>query len=162
MLLQIRKAMKTDSKTLLSLMEEARKYKLSLGDDSWGDYPFTEEDVKLRLKVDRSYLAYVDGKVAGSITLLWDDEHNWGKTGTDRQAGYIHSLMVSDSFRGQKVGEQMITWALQQIASNNRNLARLDCPAMNRKLCGYYEKLGFKRVNARNGTAFYELMVQKN
>lgn len=150
---------RTDTDKFLTLLEEARKYKLSIGDYAWGDYPFTKEDVELRLKRGGNYLAYVDNKVTGSIALTWDDEHNWNKRGTDQQAGYIHSLMVGDGFRGQKIGEQMIAWALKQIVLNDRHLARLDCPAINKELCSYYEKLGFKCVNTKGNSRLYELAL---
>ena len=162
MSLVIKKATKADAGVLLTLLEEARKYKLSLGDDAWGDHPFTEKDVELRLKVGESYLAYIDEDVVSSITLLWDDEHNWGEIGTNQKAGYIHGMMVGNAFRGRQIGKQMIVWAIKQIADNRRGFARLDCPAKNSKLCGYYEKLGFKCVDTRNGSAFYELPIPKD
>lgn len=151
--------MKTDTETLLTLLEEARKYKLSLGDTAWGDCPFTEEDIVLRLNSDGCYVVEIDGSLAGSISLIWDDEHNWGEVGVNKQAGYIHELMVSGNFRGQKIGEHMIVWAIEQTKAKNRSFVRLDCHADNTKLCNYYEELGFKCRSTKNGSVFYEHSV---
>lgn len=159
MTLHIKLATQADSEALLSLLEEARKFKLSLGDDAWGDYPFTQDDVDLRLKSKACYVAKVDGMLVGSITLIWEDEHNWGKEGLDGKAGYVHGLMVRGDYKGQGLGGQMIDWAVNEVGAKKRPFIRLDCHADNTDLCKYYEKLDFKRVKTADNTAFYERTV---
>ena len=139
--------MRSDSKALLSLFEDARKYKVSLGDLAWGDYPFTQNEIDLRLKNGSCYAVEQDGKLIGSITLIWEDERNWGPKGLDSQAGYIHGLMVSGDYRGKGLGEQMIDWAAMEIKNNGRRYVRLDCPAANQGLRAYYQNLGFTPID---------------
>ncbi len=152
--LQIRRATKADSEALLALLEEARKFKLSLGDDAWGEYPFTQDDIDLRLKSKACYVAEADGMLVGSITLIWEDEHNWGKKGLDGKAGYVHGLMVRGDYRGKGLGEQMIDWALQEVRKRDRQFIRLDCPANNQGLRSYYEKLGFEQIDTEHNTTY--------
>jgi ribosomal protein S18 acetylase RimI-like enzyme len=152
--LQVRSAAKSDSEALLSLLEEARKFKISLGDDAWGDYPFTQDDVDLRLKSNACYVVESDGMLVGSITLIWEDEHNWGDKGLDGQAGYVHGLMVCGAYRGKGLGEYMIDWAIQEVRARDRQFIRLDCPANNQGLRSYYEKLGFELVDTKHNTAY--------
>ncbi len=141
-------------------MEDTRAFKLSLGDSAWGDYPFTEEDVALRLKRGGTYVAEINGRLAGSIALIWDDAHNWGTVGVDGKAGYIHSLMVGDKFRGQKLGLKLIDWAKSEVRAKGRPFLRLDCPANNKKLRSYYENLDFKPINTTHTTVFYQLAIK--
>lgn len=159
MKLTIRKATVEDTEALLSLMEDTRKFKLSLGDEAWGDYPFTGNDVALRLKSNGCYVAELGNRLAGSISLIWDDEHNWGDEGKDKAAGYIHGLMVSKDFRGKDLGKHMINWAIEQVKDTGRPFVRLDCRADNKGLCKYYEDMGFKRVKTQESTDFYQLSV---
>lgn len=159
MQLKVRKAAFSDTEALLELLEDTRKFKLSLGDDAWGDYPFTKEDVVLRLKSDGCFLAELNNHIAGSISLIWEDEYNWGEDGKDKKAGYIHGLMVGAKFRGNDLGKQMIMWAIRQVKDKGRPYVRLDCRSVNKRLCKYYESLGFKLFKINNNTAFYQIAV---
>ena len=162
MILNIRKATTEDSKPLLKLLEEARKYKVSLGDLAWGDYPFTQDDIELRLKSNSCYVAELDDKTVGSITLIWEDEHNWGPKGLDGQAGYVHGLMVSNESRGHGIGAHMLEWAAREVKNKGRTYLRLDCPASNEGLPKYYESLGFTQVDTGANASYchYERVVK--
>ena len=155
----MRKAKNTDSEVLLSLLEEAREYKISLGDDAWGEHPFTQEDVALRLKTGCCYVLEVNGVLVGSTMLIWNDEHNWGNLGRDGNAGYVHGLMVNRDFQGQNFGKNIIDWAAKQIKAKGRQFIRLDCRSENLKLCAYYENLGFEKIDSKDGSAFYQRAV---
>lgn len=159
MQLNIRQTTSSDSQVLLEILEDTRKFKLSLGDKAWGEYPFTENDVELRLKSGNCYLAELDNHIIGSITLLWNDKYNWGKDGEDSTAGYIHGLMIRAEYRGHNHGKQMIIWAIDQVRNKKRSYVRLDCHSDNKKLCKYYENLNFKLFKTNNGIAFYQLVI---
>ncbi len=157
--LQIRHVKKSDADTLLSLLEDARKFKLSLGDNAWGDEPYTPEEVTLRVESGSCYLVEVNDIPAGSVVLRWEDKPAWGDKGNDGLAGYIHGLIVHSDFRGQQLGPKIIGWAADQIRENGRKYVRLDCPDTNVGLCSYYEKLGFKRMGIRNNAVLYQRTV---
>jgi ribosomal protein S18 acetylase RimI-like enzyme len=165
MLVKVRKAEKSDTNHLLALLEEARKYKVSLGDLAWGDYPYTESDIELRLKVGGYYVVELNNKIIGSIELIWNDQRNWGNMGEDNKAGYIHGLLIGDEYRGNDYGKQLIDWAIDKTALNGRQFVRLECSLKNKSLCSYYEKLGFKQVNLgqpKNSiTVYYQKSIQK-
>lgn len=155
MVLYVRKATPDNTEELRQILEEARVFKNSLGDKVWGDEPFTSEEARGTIERGNTYIAWVDGRPAGSVVLVWEDTRTWGKMGADNQAGYIHRLCTARVFRGQNVGKQIIDWAAGQIRQAERTCIRLDCSYENRPLCKYYEHQGFteiSRTTLDNGT----------
>lgn len=158
--MEVHKATATDTENLLVTTNEALQFKISNGDTAWGKEPFTQEEIAAAISRGTTYVVHIDGEPAGRVTLTWSDERMWGEKGLDDKAGYIHSLAVRDAFRGQHVGEQIVDWCYAQIRQANRGYARLDCPADNEKLCGYYESQGFTRVGTHEtGSVLYERVV---
>jgi ribosomal protein S18 acetylase RimI-like enzyme len=103
-----------------------------------------------------------DGRSIAVMSLEWSDCEYWGDRGKDGLAGYIHMLSVHRAAAGTRLGERMMWWAQQIIASEKRPLARLDCWAGSAVLPGYYERLGFtcvERVNGPNGSLLMEKRV---
>ena len=92
------------------------------------------------------YLALRGGTPAGAFAVLWSDPDCWGRRGDDGAAGYVHMLSVAPAFHGLRLGERMLRWAEQHIASNGRNFARLDCWVGSPALCAYYPRLGYARL----------------
>jgi ribosomal protein S18 acetylase RimI-like enzyme len=58
-------------------------------------------------------------------------------------AGYVHRLAVRRAYAGRGMGRALLEWAAAQTAGSGRVWLRLDCMADNRRLCHYYESLGF-------------------
>lgn len=146
MKLKIVKASQRHAKELLRILEEARIYKLSLGDEAWGTDPYTLEEVNVRINSGNCYVVFVDSVVAGSVMLLWQDERIWGAKGKDETAGYAHGMITSNAFRGKKLGEKIMQWVGQEVKARGRQFIRLDCNPHNIRLCEYYEQQGFHRV----------------
>ena len=89
----------------------------------------------VRLEADRSLI--------GTLRVEWEDTELWPDDPLG--GGYVHSLAIRNHARGHKVGESLLQWAQEQIASRGRKYIRLDCWAENLQLCRYYEGLGFRR-----------------
>lgn len=135
-----------DIPAIIHVLTEATGYKVGLGDMSWGKGAWKTHEIQDRMdKGNTFYLVRVGKKVAGTVSLGWQDQRNWGKRSDE--AGYIHQLAIGDDFHGQQIGEQIITWLSEQVANHGRSYIRLDCDTHNTSLCAYYERLGFKRVN---------------
>lgn len=164
---EISKATPADASELLVTLEEARAFKLAQGDYGWGTEPFTDVTVQSALVRGETYIARIDGHIAGSLALSWEDSRIWGEDkGTDGLAGYIHRLTTRDSFRGQGVGRLLVAWAFEQVQNAERPYLRLDCSYKNPALCGYYETQGFEQIGRKDLTgpdyavAFYQKSVQ--
>src|SRR5829696_6858708 len=66
-----------------------------------------------------------DDRAVGVVSIEWSDRDHWGKRGEDDLAGYIHMLAVHRLARGTRLGEHIVRWAEQLIATRGRPFARL-------------------------------------
>ena len=144
--IELHKATETEIPELSRILNQARRFKDTVGDPIWGKYDFDYDETKQILDRSDTYLATIDGKSAGCVSLQWNDERIWGDKGNDNLAVYIHKLSVSDEFRGQDVGSLIINSCAEIASQHGRELLRLDCSKDNEGLCKYYESLGFSVV----------------
>src|SRR5687768_6612160 len=68
-----------------------------------------------------------DGRPIGAVSIEWSDREYWSDRGEDGLAGYVHMLCVHRRARGIRLGERLVRFVEQLIASRGRSLARLDC-----------------------------------
>lgn len=80
----------------------------------------------------------------GMVRILEEDQLYWREQ--DDKAKYVHSLVVSEKYNGQRMGENILEQIENVARENNYDFLRLDCAANNPKLCSYYEKQGFAKV----------------
>ena len=132
-----------DAHELAGILTEAMRYKLAHQDQTWGDEPYSDAEAAELIAVAPTYLIHRDGETVGTVALDWEDEKTW-KDPT--HAGYLHRMALKDAFRGQGLGEQVLDWALKEVAKQGRTFLRLDCDSHNTGLCAYYESRGFTRV----------------
>jgi glucosamine-phosphate N-acetyltransferase len=83
-------------------------------------------------------VAELDGKIVGSATLLLELKfiHEGGVV------GHIEDVVVNKSHQGQKIGEKIIKYLLEQAKSRGCYKTILDCVD---DVKPFYEKLGFKQ-----------------
>jgi len=149
-----------DAGALASVLQQANSRKQAHGDNAWSIYPFTTEEVLDLIEEGGMYTAKIDETIAGCVKLTETDERIWGEEGLDGRALYVHRLATADTFRGQRLGGRIINLAGKHAESVGRELLRLDCPANNELLCGYYLYEGFSLVRSiklagRGGFNFY-------
>ena len=84
-------------------------------------------------------VAEIDGKVAGSTTLLIEQKfiHQGGLV------GHIEDVVVDKNFQGQKIGEKIMKYLLEIAKNQGCYKTILDCTD---DVKPFYEKLGFKQV----------------
>jgi len=82
-------------------------------------------------------VAELDGKIVGSATLLLESKfiHDGGVV------GHIEDVVVNKSHQGQKIGEKIIKFLLEQAENKGCYKTILDCVD---DVKPFYEKLGFK------------------
>ncbi|MBA4452205.1 MAG: GNAT family N-acetyltransferase [Nitrosopumilaceae archaeon] len=82
-------------------------------------------------------VADVSGKIVGSATLLLESKFIHGGA----TVGHIEDVVVDKSHQGQKIGEKIIKYLLEQAEIKGCYKTILDCAD---DVKPFYEKLGFK------------------
>ena len=102
-----------------------------------------ETALKVFNKIDKNpdhiiAVAELDGKIVGAATLLLESKfiHEGGIV------GHIEDVVVNKNHQGQKIGEKIIKYLLEQAKSKGCYKTILDCVD---DVKPFYEKLGFKQ-----------------
>jgi ribosomal protein S18 acetylase RimI-like enzyme len=136
-----------DLDDIKSVMQEASDFKLSRGDDLWGDEPFTDEEVGRMIVSGNMFVYRANGAITASVILLGNDERMWGdEQGSDGTALYVHKLVTSNASRGQGLGNTVLSLAEDLARDTGKTRLRLDCPYDNEDLYSYYVDLGFHEI----------------
>lgn len=90
-----------------------------------------------------TYLVRAGEDTVGTFGLEWHDAEVWPDSDT-AGAAYLHRLAIRPRHHGQGLGCFAVGWAEQTAAAQGCSLLRLDAVATNRRLCDWYERLGFR------------------
>ena len=135
-------AREADVDMVLGILYEAADWLALKGFDTFWKKPWlTRESVLPRIRQHEVFLAKLDDRVVGTITLQWDDPVYWN--GAPADAGYIHKFAVRRAYSGRKIGDSMMRWAEEEAVRAGKKYLRLDCLAANKGIREYYEKKGF-------------------
>lgn len=147
--LVIRKAAPEDARRILELWQGLGTWLQSEGIDQWRPDLFSLDEI-LGYLADGSelMLAVRHDDLAGTYLIMWSDPSVWGEL-DEADAGYIHRLAVSRTYRGLKLGRVLLQHAEARIKQNGKKTARLDCMADNERLNRYYRDCGYAFVKRR-------------
>jgi ribosomal protein S18 acetylase RimI-like enzyme len=137
--MKVERATPEELEEVVAVLSEAAAWLRSRGIEQW-PHPFPAEWVAPSIDRGETYLARLDGAVAGTITVRWEDPAFWGEQ--PPVAGYVHGIAVRREFAG--LGLELLEWADEQVRAEGRDLLRLDCRTDNERLRRYYEERGFE------------------
>lgn len=146
--LKVSKASQGDVKDMVAILSDGVVYKQAHHDNSWGDQPYDEAEVKGLLDSGSAYVARLGDQIVGTFLLQWTDDVSWDSDSDD--GGYVHQFAVRSGFHGQDIGKQILDWAGEEAKRRGKKFLRLDCHEDNQKLCAYYESQGFTQVGAKS------------
>lgn len=136
--LVVRKASMDDLEIMQQLYIEAAQWiRSTKGFTQWREDSFTSEYMEHFMRQNEVFVAVLDGELVGCYSIQWEYEEIWGDMFHDN-AGYVHRLVVSRKFKGQGIGERMLSWAEIYIGKQGKGWLRLDCMADNPILNAYY------------------------
>ena len=158
--MNVRRCQAPDVAAVATMLDEATAWVGQRGYEQW-PFPFPREEIAAAIERGEVYVGELDGDVAATVTLLWDDPVYWGERVAD--AAYVHKLAVSRSCAGRRIGQAIVEWADAAAAAAGREFLRLDCLRDNPGIRAYYEGLGFEHrgdlvVNGRD-MSIYERRV---
>jgi GNAT superfamily N-acetyltransferase len=136
-------AQQKDLDTVLKILVDAGIWLETRGiTNRWAASTLSRTEFEKRIRQGEIYLATIDERPIGTITLQTSDMDYWGVNSTS-DALYVHKLAVNRDYAGKKIGAKMLEWSGQLARSMSKEFLRLDCDAGDRKIRDYYEKLGF-------------------
>lgn len=144
--LTVSMASQSHQSIILEILEDAREWLHQKGINQW-PFPYTPEWVNEHLEKQEFFFANVDHITVAVFRLLSTDPFFWGENTED--AIYIHSLAVRRSWKGHRIGSDLLRWVEDYTAQKHRPYLRLDCMAENLALCQYYEQAGFVACQVR-------------
>ena len=125
-----------DLDQLIELLDDVSAWLRGRGIAQWPAH-FSIDWLAPAVAGGETWLAHVDGRLAGTVTLSWSDPL-WPDDGA---AGYVHRLAVRRDAAG--LGRRLLDWAAAITIGAGRDRLRLDCVAWNQRLRDYYEAAGF-------------------
>jgi ribosomal protein S18 acetylase RimI-like enzyme len=137
-----------DYDAVMAILREAADWLSARGIQQWYVWHMEvgERILRERLEHQEVYLFRRANSIVGTLTILWSDQEVWGERGIDGLAGYVHGMAITRSVSGIGMGERMLEWAMESIATHGRRFVRLDAMASNAVLCRYYEERGFQAL----------------
>ncbi|SFE22136.1 Ribosomal protein S18 acetylase RimI [Paenibacillus algorifonticola] len=138
----IKRAASDDLEAMLRLYKEAARWIYETkGLRQWSEDSFTTEYLENFIREKEVFVAYSQDELAGCFSLEWGYEPLWGEQ-FHTDAGYVHRLAVSRSFKGQGIGGQLLACSEAYIRDKGKAWMRLDCMAENPSLNAYYASQG--------------------
>lgn len=152
----------TDGKLddFFSILREASLWLQIEGKAMWDPHQLTPEHILKSCSTEQCYIGYQNYEAAAAMILQEEDPIFWPDSKNDSL--FIHKLAVRRKNAGKGFSHEMIEWAKTRTKELDKTYLRLDCAADRPKLCSFYEKQGFRKVDERMmfgvyPTAFYEI-----
>lgn len=136
----IRHAQAPDLKEIMNIINQAKEMLKKDGSPQWqGGYPDTAT-LKNDIMAQQCWLLIVDGKIAGTATLIVADDPNYReitngqwKNNTDPYAT-IHRIAISGDFAGQHLGKIFISNLISYSYQNGVHNFRIDTHKLNTRM----------------------------
>ncbi len=159
----IEQARISDLDAVIDILEEAASWLASRGIDQWRPGSFLGsgyEAIAEQVNRGEVYLAMLNGKSVGTLTLQWEDKKFWGDVPDD--AAYVHRIAIRRAYADKGLGSQLLRWAEHAAAEAGKTFLRLDCMAENAPLCEYYEKANFECRREIQGKGWRGRLYEKS
>ena len=104
---------------------------------------FKRSLIETEITENRQWKIVIDGQVACVWATTFSDPQIWEEKNIDPSV-YIHRIATNPAFRGQNLVGNIIAWAKEHAAENNKTYVRLDTVGENTGLINHYQKFGFE------------------
>jgi ribosomal protein S18 acetylase RimI-like enzyme len=136
---------------IMSIIDDAQKYLASLNIDQWQDgYP-NEEQIKLDIENNDSYIVVDETeKIIGTTVFTTKKEPTYNKiegkwlTEGNTKYGVIHRLAVSDEYRKSGFSKFVFDYCEKKLIEQEIASMRIDTHKDNIGMQGLLKKMGYK------------------
>lgn len=129
-----------DTNEILRLYTFARDFQKVKGAVLWPE--FEKKLIETEILENRQWKIVIDNQVACVWATTFTDPQIWEELNIDPSI-YIHRIATNPIFRNQKLVSEIVKWARNFAAQNNKTFIRMDTVGENKGLIDYYQKCGF-------------------
>ena len=147
--MKYRKSLNSDVDRIMDIMHQAQEYLKSNNVDQWQDgYP--QPDIILNdIKNKESYVAEVDGIVAGTLVISFRGEETYdkiyeGEWLSDEDYCVVHRVAMDKNYRGKGLASDMLKYAEKLSKEKNIKSIKIDTHLDNKVMRGLISKNGYK------------------
>ena len=134
----------------------------SIGQGMWTEDHVSSIGLLSRYRVDEIYVGYISGRPICGAVIQEEDSFFWPDVLPDESL-FIHKLGVVREYKRKGISSLFIEWVIERARELKKKYVRLDCAGNRPKLCAFYERQGFHKVDRRMigsfDTAFFEHKV---
>jgi ribosomal protein S18 acetylase RimI-like enzyme len=141
--IKIVKAEPDDVSLVCDLFEKAIHFVKISNYIGWKNYDV--DFIKTDIGNGLLYKIVVDAEVAGIFSVCYTDKLIWRERETGN-AMYLHRIVLNRDFKGVKIFNIVLDWAIRHAALRNLDCVRMDTWADNEKLINYYKTYGFRFI----------------
>lgn len=146
----IRKAMKDDLRSIMSIINHAKQLLKADGSKQWQNGNPNEQTILDDIEKGYCYLLIVDGQIGGTSALLTEPDPNyevifdgsWKNAGTSYAT--IHRIAISTHFRGMHLANYFLSNLISLAYNKGFRSLRVDTHEKNLRTQGLVQKFGFE------------------
>jgi len=129
-----------DLNTICHLFDEAILFQKKNNYIGWSSYD--ENYLKADIKNGLLFKMITNGNIVCIFSICYTDILIW----REREKGdavYLHRIVLNQQFKGEKIFQKILNWAIELSISKHLQYIRMDTWADNEKIIGYYKSYGF-------------------
>jgi len=140
-MMMINNSTKADIDEIFRLYKIATDFQKTRFTVHWPEFELALVENEINEK--RQWKLEIDGRIACVWATTFDDPQIWEERNADPSV-YIHRIATNPDFRGQNLVAEIVNWAKDYAAENDKKFIRMDTVGDNTKLIAYYGKCGFE------------------
>ncbi|MCQ6560262.1 GNAT family N-acetyltransferase [Paenibacillus mendelii] len=146
-----------------SILKEGAGWLSERGMPMWSADQVSAQQLLASNPIDEMYMGFLNNETAAVMILQEEDPWVWPDDPV-HQSLYLHKLCVRRKYGGTGVSQGMIRWAESHAKHLGKKFLKLDCASDRTRLCEFYTRQGFNKVNetvvlGKYPTSLFELKI---
>jgi len=104
---------------------------------------FERSFIEKEIEEARQFKLMIGDAIACNWAITFEDREIWGEKDNDNSI-YIHRIVTKPEFRGNRFIDDIVAWAKDYALSKGKQYVRLDTLGNNNKLIDHYTSAGFE------------------
>jgi mannose-6-phosphate isomerase-like protein (cupin superfamily) len=146
-----------DLPIIYQLFEEAIHFQKKNNYVGWNSYD--KDFIKADIHNGHLYKIIRNKEIIGIFSICFSDELIWREK-ENSDAIYLHRIVLNQKFKGEKIFQHVLEWAIRLAKDRKLKSIRMDTWADNEKIIIYYKSYGFKFIENYTTPATEDLPIQ--